>query len=274
MRVRTLAEAAGFSRAHLTRVFHSLLAESPADLERRLRLEKSAFNLREAGISVLEASRDAGYATPEAFSRAFRAAYGMLPSEFRSDRITDWKLPCASNVHWNSGGTISEFVVASPDSGRYSVIERPAVTMAALRFAGEAASWYDAWQALEASLPEELRNNPAFRPTMLHFETHRAYRKRKPRVEIAIPIPQDMAMPLSLRILQVPGGVFAMQRELVDETKRRDALTDIAENWLPKSSTSRSAYPVVLEVFNDWPHRNTKTKSQLMVGLDLGISMA
>ena len=77
----TLAEAAGFSAFHFSRMFTGMVGESPGEFLRRLRLERAARALQ-SRERVTEVAFDAGYESLEAFSRAFRAAFGCAPSEF------------------------------------------------------------------------------------------------------------------------------------------------------------------------------------------------
>jgi AraC family transcriptional regulator len=61
---------------------------------RRLRLERAARKMRNAGARLLDLALEAGYESHEAFTRAFVERFGMPPSEFRdrpSERIAAWK---------------------------------------------------------------------------------------------------------------------------------------------------------------------------------------
>lgn len=81
--LETLAGVASFSAYHFHRVFRSMVGETLADYIRRRRLEAAGQALRR-GESVLTVALDAGYDSPEAFARAFKAHYGLPPSRFAS----------------------------------------------------------------------------------------------------------------------------------------------------------------------------------------------
>jgi AraC family transcriptional regulator len=72
------------SRSQLDRVVSAAAGEAPAQLQRRILLERAAFRLLERDLRVLEVAIEAGYASHEAFTRAFRRAYGSTPSAWRS----------------------------------------------------------------------------------------------------------------------------------------------------------------------------------------------
>lgn len=78
-----LAEVANFSPFHFHRVFKSLVGENVAAYVRRLTLENAAQRLSYSRDSVLTIALDAGYESPEAFARSFRAAFGLSPSQYR-----------------------------------------------------------------------------------------------------------------------------------------------------------------------------------------------
>jgi AraC-like DNA-binding protein len=79
---RALARRANFSRDHLDRLLAAATGETPAALKRRLLLERAAWQLRTGAATPSEAATGAGYGSLAAFSRAFRSAHGVPPSEF------------------------------------------------------------------------------------------------------------------------------------------------------------------------------------------------
>jgi AraC family transcriptional regulator len=78
-----LAKVACFSPFHFHRVFKSLVGESVAAYVRRLALQNAAQRLSYSQDAVTAIALDAGYESPEAFTRAFRSAYGVVPSQYR-----------------------------------------------------------------------------------------------------------------------------------------------------------------------------------------------
>ena len=85
--LETLARQAGLSPYHFHRVFRALVGEPLKEYVRRLRLERAAHELaHSARRPVIEIALDAGYETHESFTRAFRAALGRPPSEYRGAR--------------------------------------------------------------------------------------------------------------------------------------------------------------------------------------------
>ncbi|EFL51416.1 transcriptional regulator, AraC family [Solidesulfovibrio fructosivorans JJ]] len=78
-----IAREAHFSPYHFHRIFTGMTGESVRAYLRRLRLARATHRLSYGKCSVTEVALRAGFEAPEAFTRAFRAAYGMPPSAWR-----------------------------------------------------------------------------------------------------------------------------------------------------------------------------------------------
>jgi AraC family transcriptional regulator len=98
---RQVADWIGLSPFHFHRVFQGLLGESVTELGRRLRLERAAVQLQTTSRSITEVAFDAGYATHEAFIKAFRGAFACTPSEMRAHSKYPGWLPTPNGVHFS-----------------------------------------------------------------------------------------------------------------------------------------------------------------------------
>ncbi|WP_111414364.1 GlxA family transcriptional regulator [Billgrantia lactosivorans] len=92
--METLAERVGTSRRNLERRFRETLGVGPQKFARDLRLRYGLWLLHYTGKSVTEIGERCGFADTAHFSRHFRSAFGMPPSEMRkraeepgSDRV-------------------------------------------------------------------------------------------------------------------------------------------------------------------------------------------
>ena len=87
----TLADVACLSPYHFHRVYHSMQGETVTDTVRRLRLHRAAVELITGELPVQRIARRAGYGSQEAFTRAFKTAYGVPPARIarRSSPIPD-----------------------------------------------------------------------------------------------------------------------------------------------------------------------------------------
>lgn len=90
-----VAQSAHFSPFHFHRLFRGLTGETVRGYSRRLRLERAAHHLIHGENDILAIALDAGYASHEAFTRAFTKHLGVTPSGFREQR-QGLKPPAAS----------------------------------------------------------------------------------------------------------------------------------------------------------------------------------
>lgn len=100
---RELAETACLSPYHFHRVFRAMAGESPAEMIRRLRLERAAWQIRRTDASISEIAIDAGYATHEAFTKAFQSEFKVAPSQFRSGDRDSCGIRSRNNLHYLDG---------------------------------------------------------------------------------------------------------------------------------------------------------------------------
>lgn len=81
--MEALAERVGTSRRHLERRFRETLGVGPQKFARNLRLRYGVWLLLYTGKSITEIGERCGFADTAHFSRHFRSAFGVTPSEMR-----------------------------------------------------------------------------------------------------------------------------------------------------------------------------------------------
>ncbi len=79
-----IAEQAGFSLSYFDMLFEKHTGYNVMEYVRIFRLSRAAIALRSTDKSILEIALDHNYANPENFTRAFKAFYGLAPSEYRA----------------------------------------------------------------------------------------------------------------------------------------------------------------------------------------------
>ncbi len=85
----SVAEACGVSRSHLAHAFGESTGMSVMEYVRGRRLSEAADQLARGAANILDLALEFGYASHEAFSRAFRTQFGMTPEEVRRKATTD-----------------------------------------------------------------------------------------------------------------------------------------------------------------------------------------
>ncbi len=101
-----LAQRACLSPYHFNRLVASRIGEPPVAFRRRLLLERAAYQLSATQAPVTDVAFDAGYGSLEAFTRAFRRAFGRAPSELRGAPSAPGRfdLPAPNGVHFHPPG--------------------------------------------------------------------------------------------------------------------------------------------------------------------------
>lgn len=82
-----LAQQFGYSEYHFSRKFKETSGMSLRDYLRYRRLAFALKRVRDTDDSILSIALDHGFSSNEAFSRAFREAYGISPSEYRQHPV-------------------------------------------------------------------------------------------------------------------------------------------------------------------------------------------
>ncbi len=85
----SVALACGVSRYHLAHAFGGSTGMPVMEYVRRRRLSEAADVLAGGASSILDLALEFGYASHEAFSRAFRAQFGKTPEDVRRNATTD-----------------------------------------------------------------------------------------------------------------------------------------------------------------------------------------
>lgn len=85
--VEQLAAGVAMSRSKLYDKMRAMLGISPADFIRNVRLKRAAQILASnPSVAISEVARSVGFATSRNFSAQFKKMFGVLPSEYRTEK--------------------------------------------------------------------------------------------------------------------------------------------------------------------------------------------
>lgn len=162
-----LAREAFQSRTQFHHLFRALLAETPSAMRRRLLLERAAWQLGRTADAITEIALDAQYGSLEAFTRAFRKAYGVSPSLYRRMGLAHFRL---------AGGSGAHFV--APECFSKGALEMDLFD----RFAGHE-SWHTRLLEHARQLTDEQLDRPIATPELLPWhEPERSLRELLDRI--------------------------------------------------------------------------------------------
>ncbi len=78
-----LAEAAGYSRRHMERLFRDAIGKTPGEFYRSLRLDRGRNLLAATDMTLLEVATACGFDSVSHFSKSFRARFGVAPTQLK-----------------------------------------------------------------------------------------------------------------------------------------------------------------------------------------------
>lgn len=210
--LQALARVAGLSPFHFHRVFRGMVGETPVELLRRLRLERAACQLRDTSTPVTIIAFGAGYETHESFTRAFRAGFGVSPSEFRRRRSVRAVLSAPSGLHFRNGRVLTQFTPS--DTGGHTMditLEQlPGLRLATITHIGPYPAIGQAFQRLgEVAGRAGLINPPASLMVAVYHDDPDATAPGELRSRAAVSVPEDATLPAGLEEMRIAGGTYA-----------------------------------------------------------------
>jgi AraC family carnitine catabolism transcriptional activator len=78
-----LADAAGYSRRHLERLFRDATGKTPGEFYRGLRLDRGRNLLATTDLTLMEVATACGFESVPHFSKSFRKRFGMAPTKLK-----------------------------------------------------------------------------------------------------------------------------------------------------------------------------------------------
>ena len=143
--LRALAERLGYSEFHTTRKFKEVSGMPLRDYLRTRRLAFALKEVRDGDKALLDIALDHGFSSHEAFTRAFKGAFGTTPSAYRKDPrpvVLRTKITAFDRYVLGMG----EIGMEKTDDG----IEQYLITVPAHRFLhvrnSESNGYWDFWQ--------------------------------------------------------------------------------------------------------------------------------
>lgn len=112
-----VAAVAGLSKFHLSRAFEACFGKSVIRYARERRLSEAAKRLAVNGHGILDVALQFGYNSHEAFTRAFKAQFGVTPDAIQRARSTEAiKLVEAQRMDQTPTPTLPDPRIASADA--------------------------------------------------------------------------------------------------------------------------------------------------------------
>lgn len=243
--VKALSQVASFSPFHFHRQFGAFVGVPVSRYVQLMRLRRAAHGLvARAELSVLNAALQAGFESPEAFSRAFRRAFGMSPSEFR--KAPNWHV-------WNTVFVIPHF--SRTVAMHVQIVDFSPVRVAALEHCGppelvdKSVNTFIQWRMQSGQSP--IASSRSFGIPYGNPDTTPAHEFR---FAICGEIRQAVAAnEFNIRELTIPGGRYAVVRHAGSPDHIGETIYPIYRDWLPSSGEELRDQPLFFEYLSVYP---------------------
>ena len=214
-----------------------MTGETIADHVRRLRLERAAMELRSSAKQVIQVALDAGYEAHEAFTRAFKAAYGISPAGFRRKTGPIAVLAAPSGVHFRPGVPLTTFNTNHITTKVMKVITRKIKPMrvAYLRHVGPYEDVRPTWNDIMARLSadKQIRKRSVF--IGIGHDNPSVTPAAELRYDACVTVDRDYEPKKPVKLQIITGGDYAVAKNCpVGNIK--DAYQYLFGKWLARSS--------------------------------------
>jgi AraC family transcriptional regulator len=242
-----LAEVAAMSPYHFHRTYHAMQGETAADTVRRLRLHRAAVELITGELPVPRVARRAGYGSQEAFTRAFKAAYGVPPARYRASFVPDLTLTGRSKT---IGPTQAEDAM---DTTTYhaTIREAPALTVAGLAHSGDYINIGSTFERLMAMAGGQGLLGPWTRSFGIYYDDPASTPREALRADACVTLPDDKMPGGDLQLREIRGGRYAVTLHVGPYAELHFPYTWLYGTWLPKSGEEAAHAPSIEEYLND-----------------------
>jgi AraC family transcriptional regulator len=236
--LEALAEAAAFSPFHFHRIYRELTGETPAETLARERLSRAAALLVRGGDPVAAVAKACGYGSAAAFSRAFRAAYGIPPAAYRDRGGIGLPRPPAPHRE-------------APAMPEVTIREEPALRLAALAHHGAYAGMGVTFDRLMAWAASRRLIGPETRFLGLYHEDPASVPEQDLRADACLTVPPGVEGGEGVRILELPPCRCAVLLFKGPYAELESAYSRIYRDWLPGSGEEPADQPVREDYLND-----------------------
>lgn len=237
-----LSAVACLSKFHFHRLFTAHFDLSVGKYIQLARLKRASFRLAfSPADKIIDIAMDAGFETPESFSRAFRKAFGQTPSDFR--REPEWR-------RWHDRYRhVKRKRITTMD---VSVIEVAPIGVAAYRHHGpiegvnDSVRMFIEWRVSSGLSPRDrcrtfgvAHDNPeTTEPGDFRFDICG---------EIEGEVPEN---PQGVVKMLIPGGRCAVVRHRGSHDQIGETVKSLYRRWLPESGQTLRDFPVYFHYLN------------------------
>jgi AraC family transcriptional regulator len=233
-----LADVACLSPYHFHRVYRAIHGETVADTVRRLRLHRAAVELITGELPVARIARRAGYRSQEAFTRAFKTAYGVPPARYRASFVP---VPTANRQEDAMETTTYQA----------SIRHVAPIRVAALPHRGPYVNIGSTFERLLALAGGQGLLGSGTRTFGIYYDDPAASPVTALRADACLAIPDDRAPGGELQVREIRGGRYAVVLHVGPYAELERPYGWLYGTWLGQSGEEPDNAPAIEEYLND-----------------------
>jgi AraC family transcriptional regulator len=283
--LESLANVANFSRYHFHRIFKAMMGETLNQFILRIRIERAATLLtHNPKMSITEIAFDCGFSGSATFARAFKDAFDMPASEWRTTGHQHHRKNCKTNSKQSKSvgkigkdlSTSSYYIDAQTNNPKWrikmmdknqitvEVKEFPELHVAYLRHIGPYQGDGKLFGQLIGKLMKwagarGLINFPNTQLLIVYHDDPKVTEDEKLRTSVCLTIPKETAVDGEFGKMTVHGGAYAVAGFELDDDEFQQAWDTVYGAWLPDSGYQPDNYPC-LEIYHNDPKEHPENK--------------
>ncbi len=253
-----LARGAHFSPYHFHRIFRGIVGESLGEHVRRVRLDRAAQHLLYTERPVTRIALEAGYETHESFTRAFRAAFGASPSEYRRSGPFG---QCAPGRPKARRGQVSLNPYQGEVTVEVEIKNLEPIRVAFVRHMGPYDQCGSAWGTLCGYAGPKGYMRPDTLAIGISYDDPDVTPPEKLRYDACITVGDDFQPAGEVGVQDIAGGDYAVVTHLGPYDGLKETYRKIFREWVPNCGRELRSQPC-FEIYRKDP--NTTPPEELV----------
>lgn len=243
-----LAGTANFSKFHFTRIFHSLVGETPFQFIIRVRLEKTAtLLLTDKKNSIQNICFKTGFSDVSVFSRYFKKYFLVSPSQYRIKNSNigqkdsnNVKSEIKTSSYFCFNSLTIKWKTSMKSNKSVEVKDLPEMNLAYIRhigpYKGDSKLFEQLWNKLfRWAGPRGLIGGKDFRSLIIYHDDPNITEESKLRMSVCITVPHTTEVSGEIGKMALEAAKYLIARFELAENEFQDAWDWVFGHWFPQS---------------------------------------
>jgi AraC family transcriptional regulator len=261
--IEELANTAGFSKYHFSRIFQGILQEPLAHYVNRIRMENALFLLaHRADKNMTDIAYELGLSDSAVFSRAFKKYYGISPKEYRKEYSKNCKESFLLS-EYNKDTAKKEWKGNPfPVTGQITIENLKETQVAYVRHTGTYETLAKEYAGLLETLLAHAKKQNFFIGDQnwvlaMYHDNPEFGEESQFRTSICLTVPEDIHIQEDgiLGRMKLEGGLYAVGHFQIQQEQYSDAWNYMYQEWIMGSGYIPRNYDP-FEVYCNDPYAN------------------